>query len=92
MCSVTFLKPSTGIPVPAPVSNKKVPFRLLYLKNLCIPAGTNSYSGPWTTLRLTGSHRRRRLIVDLGNLNVITSRIIALSELGRVRNVGLFKV
>ena len=46
--SVTFFKQSTGIPVP--VSHKKVPFRLLFLKNLRIPAGTNSYSGPWTTL------------------------------------------
>ena len=49
-CSVTFFKQSTGIPVPIPVSHKKVPFRILFLKSLCIPAGTNSYSGPWTTL------------------------------------------
>ena len=38
------------IPLPVPVSHKKVPFRFLFLKNLCIPAGTNSYSDPWTTL------------------------------------------
>ena len=44
----TFFRQSTGIPVP--VSHKKVPFRLLFLKSLCIPAGTNSYSGPWPTL------------------------------------------
>ena len=46
--SATFFKQSAGIPVS--VSHKKVPFRLLFLKNLCIPAGTNSYSDPWTTL------------------------------------------
>ena len=53
MSSVTFLKPSIGICVPFPVNHKKVPFRLLFLKNLCIPAGTNSYCGPWTTLLFT---------------------------------------
>ena len=50
MSSVTFSKPSTGIPVPFLVSHKKVPFRLLFLENLCITIGTNSYSDPWTTL------------------------------------------
>ena len=50
--SVTFFKQFTGIPVP--VSHKKVPFRLQpFLNNICIPPGTNSYSGPWTTLELT---------------------------------------
>ena len=48
--SASFFKQSTGIPVPVPVSHKKVPLRLLFLKTLYIPAGTTSYSGPWTTL------------------------------------------
>ena len=45
--SVTFFKQSTGITVSVPQSHKKVAFRLLFLKSLCIPAGTYSYSGPW---------------------------------------------